>query len=155
MIQLRKATAGDCKAIYEWRNHPSVRSFFFDPRDITYDEHRKWFEESLRKEGRFILMALEERELAGVLRFDVVDPLIGMAEIDIYVAPDRQGRGVGREILREGEDWARANTRIRILTARVKEDNSSSLKMFRNRGFRVKHVHFEKELASEGGFGTP
>ncbi len=104
MIRLRKATEEDCRTVYEWRNHPKVRSFFFDPREIAYDEHRRWFEESLRKEGRFILLAFEEREPAGVLRFDVVDPAIGLAEIDIYVAPEKQGRGLGREILREGED---------------------------------------------------
>lgn len=143
-MSVRQARAEDCRTIYEWRNHPKVRSCFFDPREIPYDEHRKWFEESLRKGGRFILMALEQREPAGVLRFDIVDPVTGTAEIDIYVAPEKQGRGLGREILKQGEEWARTNTGIRVLAAKVKEENSASLKMFGSRGFRVKHLYLEK-----------
>lgn len=144
MIRLRKAQPQDCRIIFRWRNHPKVRAHFFNADEIGFDEHRNWFEKSLRMENRILLIALENDQPVGVLRFDIADDAV--AEIDIYVAAEKQGRGLGKEILREGEDWVRRNTEIRMLRAKVMQENGPSLGMFRNRGFAVKYLQFEKEI---------
>jgi len=150
MITLRRAELRDCRTIFNWRNHPEVRRHFFDPRRLSYEEHEKWFKSSLEKKDRFIFLAYRGDHAVGVLRFDILDEMPGTAEVDIYVAPDYQGRGLGKSILHEGERWVKKSGNIQKLVAKVKDENEASLRMFRACGFSVKYVLFEKLLIEEG-----
>ena len=146
MITLRNAEEKDCRLIYGWRNHPDVRRHFFNSRNISYPGHEKWFFDSLKKEGRTILVACENGREVGIIRFDVMpsDPIC--MEIDIYVDSDHHGRGLGKEILNKGEKWITENTTIRYLVARVKPENEASVKMFEKSGFISQFVMFRKKL---------
>jgi UDP-2,4-diacetamido-2,4,6-trideoxy-beta-L-altropyranose hydrolase len=147
MITLRKAGLEDCERIYQWRNHPKVRKYFIDPREIDYRDHREWFEASLKRDDRILLMAYKNGKPVGVIRFDIVkEPHPDTFEIDIYVVPEIQGRGIGKEILRAGEDWLRENTSIRGLIAKVKEENVASVKMFIGCGFEHDYILFRKDI---------
>lgn len=146
MITLRKAEPKDCARIYEWRNHPKVRLFFFDSREISYAEHERWLRETLERSDRFLLVAQRMGEAVGVIRFDLKEGDPSAAEVDIYVAPGFQGQGMGKEILLKGAKWIEENTEIERLTARVKEENAASVKMFRGCGFRSRFIEFEKRI---------
>jgi UDP-4-amino-4,6-dideoxy-N-acetyl-beta-L-altrosamine N-acetyltransferase len=146
MITLKEATEDDCHTLFQWRNHPKVREYFFDDRLISYHEHKKWFHNSLQRDDRLIFVAHLDGKPVGVIRFDMVKPEMRVAEIDIYVAPQRQGQGLGKKILAEGEDWVRERTRVRSLVARVIEENQASVKMFKSCGFISKYVFLEKEI---------
>ncbi|MDY7034796.1 MAG: GNAT family N-acetyltransferase [Thermodesulfobacteriota bacterium] len=147
MITLRRATEEDCEIIFQWRNHPKVRHYFFDSSELSYSEHKKWFEESLKRDDRIILIAHNDSTPLGVLRFDSIETDENIAEIDIYVAPELQGQGFGKMILSEGENWAIKNTRIKSLLARVREENQASVKMFRHCGFMPAYILLKKEIA--------
>lgn len=144
MITLRRAINSDCNTIFGWRNHPKVRSHFFDPSELSLEEHQSWFADSLQRDDRIILIACEGDKPVGVLRFDLTDKSGAAAEIDIYLAPERQGMGLGRRILREGEKWVLRNTEIRLIEAKVKSNNEASLKMFRASGFNTTFIHLNK-----------
>ena len=144
MITFRKAREEDCKDIFQWRNHPKVRKYFFDSREITYSEHKKWFEKSLKRDDRIILLAYDDSQAVGVIRFDFLKSEPLKAEIDIYVDPEFQKQGLGKEILIEGENWLKKNTQIKTLLSKVKEDNQASVKIFRYCGFKPKYIFFEK-----------
>ena len=151
MITLKQAREKDCELIFRWRNHPKVRKYFFDPSEISYSEHKKWFEESLQRDDMIILLAYDDRQEVGVIRFDIVTNEPQAAEIDIYVAPERQGQGIGKMILAEGENWIKQNTQIKDLIAKVKEDNQASLKMFKWCDFKPKYTLFKKAIGSFDG----
>lgn len=148
MVTLRKASHEDCETIFRWRNHPKVRQHFFDARELSYSEHKKWFYNSLQRDDRIILVAYVDGKPVGVIRFDVSKAVSNKAEIDIYVAPEFQGKGLGKRILAEGENWLKKNTEINQLIARVKEENLASVRMFKRRGFGPKYILFEKNLTS-------
>ena len=147
MITLRRAGLEDCERIYEWRNHPKVRQYFFDRREIGFDEHREWLAGSVQRDDRILLIAQEDGEPVGVIRFDAVEESRpGTLEIDIYVAPEAQGRGLGKEILWAGENWLRENTPCKRLFAKVMEGNVASSKMFKSCGFETEYILFRKDL---------
>lgn len=149
VITLRNAEFGDCRLIYSWRNQPSVRKYFFDSQEIPFEVHENWFRESLDKEGRFLLVALLEETPLGVIRFDVLHGEPEAAEVDIYLAPEMHGRGLGTRLLEAGEKWAFNHTEIRSLRAKVKEENAASVRMFKKRGFGVAFIEFSKEIGRE------
>ena len=145
MITLEKARLEDCRTIFQWRNHPAVRKHFFDSRELSYSEHKEWFENSLERKDRIILIAYKDVKKVGVIRFDFLSDS-NTAEIDIYVAPEMHGNGFGKKILAKGEDWVRENTSIKTLVAKVKPGNEISMKMFKGRGFGAKHVLLKKDV---------
>lgn len=146
MIKLRKAQISDCDLIYKWRNHPDVRKFFFDDREIDYSTHQEWFQNSLKMENRIILIAENDNQPVGVIRFDILKDNPDTAEIDIYVAPSFQGRGFGRQILVEGEKWIKSQANIRFLVAKVKETNYASKKIFENNEFDKLYIYYKKSI---------
>jgi RimJ/RimL family protein N-acetyltransferase len=145
-IDLRRAGKEDCELIFSWRNDPAVRRYFFEPREIAYAEHKQWFEDSLRRPDRIILLAWQAGQPVGVIRFDFLEGRSEKAEIDIYVAPGWHGRGIGKEILAQGEAWVRENTDISILVGKVKGENRASIAMFESCGFQSSFIEYRKNL---------
>lgn len=148
-IRLRPAERSDCRLIYAWRNDPRVRRFFFDPREIPFEEHQAWFNDSLARSDRVILVAQQGNTSCGVIRFDFKESQVATAEVDIYVDPRKQGRGIGTRMLELGEQWIEANTRAAALKARILADNEASIRMFQGRGFRAESIHLRKRLGRD------
>lgn len=146
-IDLRRARKEDCDIIFSWRNHPDIRRHFFEPREIPYAEHKAWFEASLEREDRILLVGWQSDQPVGVIRFDFLDGGWEKAEIDIYVAPKWHGRGLGACMLNEGVRWVTQRTKAMTLVAKVKEENVASVATFRKSGFELKYLLFEKEIS--------
>ncbi|MEW6664750.1 MAG: GNAT family N-acetyltransferase [Thermodesulfobacteriota bacterium] len=147
MIRLRRAVMSDSEAVFEWRNDPAVRDHFFDSRELSFAEHTRWFEESLRRADRVVLIAHHEQDAVGVIRFDLTPQDPTTAEVDIYLDPKMHGRGLGTAVLKEGVEWTRRHTEIKRLVARVRARNEASMKMFSKCGFDAQHLFFSKEIA--------
>jgi RimJ/RimL family protein N-acetyltransferase len=145
-MNLRRAGKEDCDLIFSWRNHPDVRRHFFEPKEIPYAEHKQWFEDSLKKPGRTLLLAWQEDRPVGVIRFDFPEGRSEKAEIDIYVAPGCHGLGIGKQILAQGEEWVRQNTGVSTLVAKIKQENLASIAMFESCGFQCSFVEYRKNL---------
>ena len=132
-LTFRLAVEGDGDKVFLWRNNETVRRASLDSGEITLDEHRDWFRSSLIDTSRSMLIAEDAGTPVGVLRFDVVGDV---AEISIFLDPDRLGRGYGTEMLRKGADWVRQNlSGIATLRAKVKSDNPMSSRTFEKSGF--------------------
>jgi len=148
-LALRPAEKTDCRLVYEWRNNPKVRRFFFDPTEIPFGTHKTWFEESLARSDRTILIAQLGDVPVGVIRFDIAENGES-AEVDIYIDPQKHGQGLGTQLLETGEQWVTENTRVRALKANVMTANVASIRMFIRCGFRNDVVRLVKELRREG-----
>ena len=147
-IRLRLAEKADCRLIFEWRNHPRVRRFFFDPGVIPFEDHEQWFLDSLNRSDRVIFVAQEGDIPFGVIRFDM-DAQRKSAEVDIYIDPHRQGQGLGTRLLDAGEQWIAENTNVEVLRARVMAENEASARMFEKCGFQPEFIQLVKALNRE------
>lgn len=65
---------------------------------------------------------------------------------DLVVAPEGEGRGVGRALLEKGEEWARARG-FRWLTLSVFAQNVRAREVYRRLGFGEDIVKYVKELS--------
>ena len=64
------------------------------------------------------------------------------AEVTIYLKPEFAGKGIGKVTLRMLENHAK-NSQIKVLVAIITEENSSSVKLFKNEGYE-KCAHFKQ-----------
>jgi len=146
-ITLRMATMDDCEAIYKWRNAEETRRHIFNPKQISLDEHCRWFIQSLENPNRQILIAELCGRSAGVLRYDIDGRL---AVISIYTVPGIKGYGIGTQIIRTGSKWLRRHfPNIHKIQAKVLPENVVSKKAFANAGYTEHHITYEESLIDE------
>lgn len=127
-IQMRLAEAKDARAIFHWRNHPSVRNNSGNTQEISWDEHRQWFEQRLLKDSGPILIGEINGKALGVVRFDISNH---EAMVSIYLVPDLGLRGWGGCLLDQAETWMRQHhPEVVKLHAQVLPNNEPSKKMF-------------------------
>ncbi len=132
-IYLRFAEKEDCRDLFEWRNDETTRKYAFSDEPIRYENHKEWFERSLEKRSRVMLIAFnEDLEKTGQIRFDKHE---NYAEIDIAVAPDFRGRGIGTSILQKGAKTYMSNFDAEFLLAKIKYENTASIRIFEKCGF--------------------
>jgi len=132
-IFFRFADEQDLEDLFEWRNQPSTRKYSFQTDEITIDQHKAWFERSLKNPKRNIFIALTEKnEKIGQVRFDR-DGL--EAEVSIGLAERFMGKGYGTQMLTEACELYFNNYEVDIIIAKIKKENSASVRAFEKSGF--------------------
>lgn len=134
VVTLRPAIAEDRLALWKWRNDPETRRASFNQAEISLEEHSRWLEESLARSDRRIYIVQADGVDAGAMRLDLA---AGEATVNINLAPEWRGRGIGSRALRALCREAFGPLGLRRLTARVKVDNAASRAAFARAGFTL------------------
>ena len=137
MIELRDATAQDCRMIWQWANDPDIQAVSFSPAPIAYEDHVKWFEARLADADCRMYIAEDVADgrhpvPVGQVRFERQGP-----EAVISVSLDRKfrARGHGARIIELASRRYLAATDAQVINAYVKPENAASLAAFKKAGF--------------------
>lgn len=143
-IQLRAATLDDSQLLFEWRNHPSIRAISTNSAPIQWESHQQWFNKALQNVNRPIYIAEYADVEVGVIRFDIDG---AQAEVSLFLAPDLKGRGLGTQLLLQGEQQLiREHPQILKLVATVLSGNEASHRLFRRCGYQFSHCIYTKRI---------
>jgi UDP-2,4-diacetamido-2,4,6-trideoxy-beta-L-altropyranose hydrolase len=143
-IAMRIANEEDSPKLFEWRNHPSIRSVSRNADPITWEDHQKWFAAVLASQDRVLLVGQIGNVSVGVVRFDKQEDC---AEVSIYLVPDSNHSGQGRNLLLSAERWLKANRpEIECIRASVLGGNKPSHRLFLGADYRVEITHYLKKL---------
>lgn len=130
---IRLAEPSDAPILFRWANDPAVRTNALGQKEITWDEHIKWFSGKMENGGSVILILAENGVPVGQVRFDRLDSLF---LIDYSIDSDYRGKGLGRKIIQMGIESAKHRLSGAIkLRAEVLESNAGSLRVFDTEGF--------------------
>ena len=147
---LRPAAEADIDLLFEWANEPLVRKNSFTAKEITYEEHKKWFRDLMEDDSCRQYIYISGEETVGQAR---VKQKGNTGEISYSVCAKKRGMGYGKRLLqmvcvRAKEDFPM----IRILEGEVKPDNTASRKAFLSAGFLEKKNVYEiaVDACSEG-----
>jgi len=133
-ILIRAATRADSEVLLAWRNDPGTRAASRDQEPVAAAGHERWLEDVLADDDRALLVGELRGEPVGQLRFDRVDSL--RWEINVTVAPEARGRGIGRALIEAGIAWLwSAEPHARAVEAWVRRGNDRSLRAFVACGF--------------------
>lgn len=143
-VTVRTAIAADCRDIWHWRNQPDIRSASSDTGPIPWEEHVTWFEAALSNPARRLLIGEAGGEAVGVLRFDVA---AGTATVSAYLTPAGRGRGIGPQLLMQGEARLKSDhPEVARIEAMIRPGNEPSIAAFTAARYRPEGDHFVREL---------
>jgi RimJ/RimL family protein N-acetyltransferase len=143
-IEIRVARQDDSEKLFEWRNHPTIRAASRKSEVINQEDHQKWFASVLASPDRLLLIGQREGLPVGVVRFDIQGD---EAEVSIYLVPDMQQSGQGRELLQSAEYWVSANRpEVNKISAYVLGGNERSQYLFSGAGYKVEFTSYSKRL---------
>lgn len=132
-LKLRCVEAGDVEDLYNWRNHSLARQGSFNTDPLSWDEHRRWFEEKRQSPKTTIYIAYCKQEKIGAIRFEDEYQTI---RINIMLNPDHIGKGLGARCVKQGVQEVVDNNRVnKPIIAEIKNDNFASVKVFEKAGF--------------------
>jgi RimJ/RimL family protein N-acetyltransferase len=131
--RIKKITNVDCDLLYDWVNDETVRSNSFNSQKISYNNHIRWFQQSLVSKDRYIYIFYEEDIPIGQIRLDI-QGLEGI--IDYSIDKKFRGKGYGTEMLRILEaKIKKSNLILKSLAGKVKYENYPSQKAFEKAGY--------------------
>ncbi len=143
-IEIRRATDLDSQKLFEWRNHPAIRSVSRNSEPIKWEIHQSWFAAVLANKGRVLLIGYIKNQPVGVVRFDKEGDV---AEVSIYLLPEGGFAGQGRGLLLSAERWLTLNhPEIKHIRAGVLCNNLPSQQLFLGANYRPDIFFYLKEL---------
>ena len=143
-IEMRPVNPADSSRLFEWRNHPSIRSVSRNSDLISWETHQIWFAKTVDDKDKILLIGQVAETPVGVVRFDIQE---SRAEISIYLVPDADHSGQGRNLLRSAEQWLQSNRpEIKFIRACVLGDNCPSNRLFLGADYQIESSHYLKKL---------
>lgn len=156
-LRLRLVRNDDCRLLWEWVNDPLVRSLAYSTNQISWENHKKWFDEKIADSDCHIWIAVDNEDRpVGQIRFDACGH--GEAEIDVSIDQKFRRSGYGSMIIDMGSQAMFTRTGTRLLHAYIRPENEASIHAFEkarfvNRGRKtisgVKSYYYVREKSDE------
>lgn len=133
-LSIKPAESKDCELLWNWVNEEGVRKNSYSSEPVSFENHSKWFEGSLKNENRLIFIISDFKGIPlGQIRFDIQGT---DAEIDLSVDKNYRGFGLASHIICKGAlELMKRRTNLLVLHAFIKKENSASSASFRKAGF--------------------
>lgn len=133
-VKARKATSNDAKLLFEWANELGVRSASLNQDPIQWEAHEKWLTAKLENEEECYFLIVEnlDGKPVGTVRFDGNH---GDWKVNYSISKEWRGKGLGSKVLRVAIHHLLVERKCRSISAVVKTDNFSSLRVFEKLGF--------------------
>ena len=133
-VQLRRAVVQDAELLWKWANDSHARAMSFSSEPIPWERHCEWFDGKLNDPCSDVYLAMDRSgSPLGQVRFDVHG---SRAELSISLSSEFRGRGLGRKVLLRAVEEVFQARSVVALDAFVKPQNSASLRLFADVGFR-------------------
>lgn len=148
-LRLRPAGPEDADLLLGWANAPdSLAAKLKTSSPIPRDSHVAWLARRLADPATRLRIVLEGSEAVGQVR---LEPRDGALEIDVYVVPERRGRGVARAALALALAEPAPGS---VLRARVRTANAASRRLFASLGFRETAVRADHVVLERNANGA-
>lgn len=145
---LRNLNENDSKMLFNWRNHPGIRSNSFDKSRISLADHNEWFSHVLKSDLVVSYILEIDHTPVGAIRFDIEDG--ESAKINYLIDPFQQRKGFGTTILNLGiRKIFQDKLKLKKVYGSVLKENLASIKVFKKLSFinvfeDTEEIKFEK-----------
>lgn len=130
---LRKASADDSENVLKLSNDYVVRQNSISQREITQEEHDRWFANKINNENYDFFAAYNNDKFAGQCRFEINSP---NATISVSLTENFRGKGLASKLIRKScEIVFFKRDSINQIIAYIRKQNISSVKGFEKAGF--------------------
>jgi len=129
----------DIRTLFNLANDPVYRSLSINTRPITWEEHSGWFERSSGNpcNKMYLFDEASGKKDVALVRIEFKKSL-NQWYISIVVDSQCRGQGIGQNALGLAiEQFHKEHQEVQTVFAEVKHGNMSSLKIFKNQGFKT------------------
>jgi diamine N-acetyltransferase len=145
-LKLRKVEPSDLPFLYQWENDASAWADGSNYNPLSQQDLRDYIASTtgdIYKDGQLRLI-IEEMPTAnsqqpkatlGCIDLFDFDPRNRRAALGMYIAPEYRGKGVGKEVLRQLEEYAFGHLNLRVLYAVISTQNTVCTALYRNAGY--------------------
>jgi UDP-2,4-diacetamido-2,4,6-trideoxy-beta-L-altropyranose hydrolase len=133
MISLRPVTIGDLQMVFHWRNDPFIIAHGSSGREVAWDEHEKWFTETIADSNRRMFIIVDHDEPIGQIRFD--RETRQHCVVSVYLLRSFTARGLGVDAIRTGCGAIFQTWDVERVVACVRQDNPCGRSAFLKAGF--------------------
>lgn len=142
--ELREVRPEDCKLLFEWANEKEVRKNSFSSAEISYEEHKEWFQRLLSREDCKQYIYCVDGIDVGQVRVSINGE---NAEIGYSICSDKRGYGYGKSMIELLKKRIKEDVpQVQVLVAKVKTENIASHKVFVGLGYEEKYRQYELML---------
>lgn len=134
---LKQVEEEDCDLLFKWANNKEVRKNSFNNKEISYDEHIKWFKKMILSPNVFMYIMDNGSKPVGQVRIEVIE---NCGTISYSIDKEFRGQKLGALIIKLIEKKIEELYEVDEIIGYVKKDNEPSKKIFKNLGY------IEKEL---------
>jgi RimJ/RimL family protein N-acetyltransferase len=134
-VSLHPIEEDDLEFVTEGVNHPQVRPLVGQSFPTPLARERRYYEEMNQRTDAVQVLITADGDRVGVVELDPVDHETGVAELGVWIHPDRHRRGYAREAVELVVDYAFAELRVHKVTANAYAGNEASRGMLESVGF--------------------
>src|SRR5271166_1628072 len=133
-LTFREVEESDLLTLRLWRNMPSMSGGWHDPTSVqTPSQQQAWYESLGPNNQAF--MVEDTSVVVGLLRFRLEPQYRRAALTGTDVAPNQQGKGYGRKILRSGAEHVLRDLGYHRVTAEALDSNVPAKRIISAAGF--------------------
>jgi putative acetyltransferase len=139
-LEIRRAEADDCNAIYEMFRSPKV---YEGTLQVPYPSREQWRRRISETDGRYHLVAVSGEHVIGMVSvhtFPDRPRRRHVGGIGISVTEAWQGKGVGKALMQAAIDLADKWLNLTRLELEVYADNEAAIRLYERFGFEREGV---------------
>lgn len=144
---LRSMTNDDLNLVFNWRNHPDVRSCMFHQHVISLSEHQQWYQNRTNDPAWHLLIYEYQNSPQGFISLNTDSNLL--ADWGFYKAPSSV-RGIGGLMGIEVLDYAFDKLNLHKVNGQVLASNDDSKKFHLKLGFQQEGILRDSYLNESG-----
>jgi UDP-4-amino-4,6-dideoxy-N-acetyl-beta-L-altrosamine N-acetyltransferase len=123
------------KIVLKMRNHPEVRKWMYDNKEISLVEHISFIEDLESSKDRYYFVVKFQSQILGTINFTKVDKKNRVSEFGLYANPFETVHGVGRILEEVSIDYASRVLNLNKLMLEVFVDNRQVINLHKKYGF--------------------
>lgn len=150
-INLRTIEEEDLEFIRDTYNHPDIRDQMSHREPVNLQQQERGFFENVICADEEVNLAISrDEEMIGMINLSPTKQE-GVVEIGLWIHPNHQGNGYGKEASRKVIDYAFDELRNHKIVAKVSAANSGSMKLWEKLGFEHEGT-LKEEFYSSGEY---
>ncbi len=148
--KLRKLEEQDLLQVLEWRNHEDIRKWMVNTSQITYEDHKLWFERNKNRVDRFFCIFEYNEQAQGYISFQIIENSSAY-EWGFYIKPNAE-KGMGQLLGQAAIQYAFDVLDIQKIFGQVLAFNEKSIIFHQRLGFQQEGLLRQQFKDSRGEF---
>ena len=135
---LRKANIQDVKIYWKWFNDSEIKKNSFNYKKTTYKDHKTWFLDKLNKKENYLFVGSINNIPCSQVRIELINKNY---VVSYSVSYAYRGKGIGKKMINKvlKKLIKFKNLKKYPIVARVKKQNTASVKIFEYFNFAKRH----------------